>query len=325
VLVADHPNAEDGVEFLRRTQRHTPESLRILVIDNKEIFVEIRGANLARVDSFLLREEAPEHLSTAIEDALARREQDRQRMLLNTDSVRRLFSSRLTELDQLIEQREFEFAYQPIVDPRTRTIMAYEALCRAKHPVFRNPQVLFDAAVQSGCLWKLGKVTREIAAQGLSMIPEDVKLFLNLHPGEVDDPDLIHFAENSNIAHRIVFEITERASIPDYNRFKEMTSVLGERGFQFAVDDLGAGYAGLNAVALLSPEFIKIDMAMIRGIDMAPRRAKLIRRIVEFANDVGIKLIAEGIETPQEAEAIAKLGCHLSQGYFFGRPHTQVP
>jgi len=324
VLVGDCERAENGVEFLRQSQRFCPDSLRVLVIDNKDVFVEMRGANLARIDSFLLREETIEHLSSAIDDGLARREQDRQKLMLRTDSVRRLYSTRLTELEGLIEDRCLEFAYQPIVNPTTGEIFAYEALCRAKHPIFRNPEVLFDAAVQSGILWELGRAVREISVLALDTLPSHIKLFMNLHPNEVEDPSLAHFRE-SDVAQRIVFEITERAAIPDYTRFSGIIADLSKLGYQFAIDDLGAGYAGLNAVALLSPEFIKIDMAMVRGINLAPQRAKLIRRIVDFANDVGIRLIAEGIETEEEAKTIESLGCHLTQGYYYGRPKVGIP
>ena len=322
--MVDCARAEDGVEFLRQSQRFCPDSLRVLVIDNKDVFVEMRGANLARIDSFLLRDEAVEHLGAAIDDGLARREQDKQKLMMRTDSVRRLYSTRLRELEGLIEERQLEFAYQPIVDPNTGQIFAYEALCRAKHPIFRNPQALFDAAVQSGILWELGRAVREISVKALHTLPPNIKLFMNLHPGEVEDPELATFM-GKDLASRIVFEITERASIPDYGRFKSIISELAQSGYEFAIDDLGAGYAGLNAVALLSPNYIKIDMAMVRGIDQAPQRAKLIRRIVDFANDVGIRLIAEGIETKQEAAAIEGLGCHLTQGYYYGRPRVGIP
>ena len=324
VMIVDCAEAESGVDFLRKTQRYRPQCLRVLVIDSKDVFVEMQGAGLARIDSFLLRDEATQHIRSAIDDGLARRELDRQRLMMRTDSVRRLYSTRLRELETIIEERQIEFAYQPIVNPATGDIFAYEALCRAKHPIFRNPQVLFDAAVQSGVLWELGRAAREVSVQALESIPKHIKLFMNLHPAEVEDPELATFREHA-IARRIVFEITERASIPDYARFRSIITELSKGGYEFAIDDLGAGYAGLNAVALLSPDFIKIDMAMVRNIHLAPQRASLIRRIVDFANDVGIRLVAEGIETREEADVIEDLGCHLAQGYFYGRPSIRLP
>ncbi|MCP4444959.1 MAG: EAL domain-containing protein [Myxococcales bacterium] len=324
VLLIDCPHADNLVEFLRQSQRHCPESLRVLVIDSKDVFAEICGTNLARIDAFLLREEAIEDIGSAIDDALARRSQDNQKLMLCTDSVRSLYATRLLELEELIANRALEFAYQPIIRPATGEVFAYEALCRAKHPIFRNPQVLFDAAAQSGVLWELGRAVREVSVKALDSLPSHIKLFMNLHPSEVEDPELAKFRDG-DIAKRIVFEITERASIPNYDGFSRILSGLSKNGYQFAIDDLGGGYAGLNAVALLSPDFIKIDMAMVRGIDTAPHRARLIQRIVDFANDVEIMLVAEGIETKEEAETIESLGCHLVQGYYYGRPRIGVP
>ena len=160
----------------------------------------------------------------------------------------------------------------------------------------------------------------EIAVARLPTLDPSCSLFLNLHPAELDDPELLTGALDRVPADRVVFEITERAAIPDFRRFRETTSALSARGFRLAVDDLGAGYASLSSVALLEPDFIKLDMSMVRGIHRSRHKALLVKRMVEFANDVGIALVAEGVETAEEAAAVSELGCHLAQGYFFGPP-----
>jgi EAL domain-containing protein (putative c-di-GMP-specific phosphodiesterase class I) len=144
-------------------------------------------------------------------------------------------------------------------------------------------------------------------------------MFLNLHPAEVADPELEQSID-PRLAGRVVLELTERGAIGDLGRFRERLDLLRHRGCKLAIDDLGAGYASLNAVALLDPDFLKIDMAIIRGIDESLARSRLVRRVVEFANDQGIQVIAEGVETPAEAEVVEELGCHLLQGYLFGKP-----
>jgi EAL domain-containing protein (putative c-di-GMP-specific phosphodiesterase class I) len=323
VLVCDLPDVESGIDVLRRSLRLRPEALRVLVIDTEDVFVEVRGANIARVDCFLLRHEGPSNIVAAIDDALARRELDRQRMMLDNDEVRRLYTTRLKELDDLIDRRQLRIAFQPIVHPRTGVPWAYEALARAQHPIFVNATVLFEAAVQSGNLWRLGRLCREIALASQPTLPPGGKLFLNLHPGEIDDPELVTWGSQQGGPDRVVLEITERAAIPDFRRFRNTTRALANRGFQFAIDDLGAGYASLNAVAMLEPAFVKIDMAMVRGIDASKRKQRLVRRMVEFANDVGIKLVAEGVETSSEARTVADVGCHLAQGFFYGKPEER--
>jgi diguanylate cyclase (GGDEF)-like protein len=320
VLVCDLPDVDAGVELLRKSLRLRPEALRVLVIDTEDVFVEVRGTNIARVDCFLLRAEGPSNIVAAIDNALARRELDRQRMLRDSDEVRRLYTARLNELDDVIEQRQIGVAFQPIVDPRTGAVRAYEALARARHPLFKNATVLFEAAVQSGNLWRLGRLCREIALASKPTLPAGAKLFLNLHPGEIDDPDLVTWGSKLGGSDRVVLEITERASIPDFRRFRNTARALSTRGFQFAIDDLGAGYASLNAVAMLEPSFVKIDMTMVRGIEASKRKQRLVRRMVEYANDVGIKVVAEGVETEGEARCVGEIGCHLAQGYFFGKP-----
>jgi diguanylate cyclase (GGDEF)-like protein len=323
VLVCDVPDVDGGIDLLRRSLRLRPEALRVLVIDTEDVFLEVRGANIARVDCFLLRREGPSNIVAAIDAALSRRELDRQRMMLDNDEVRRLYTSRLNELDELIDEKQLGVAFQPIVDPRSGALFAYEALARAKHPLFKNATLLFEAAVQSGNLWRLGRLCREIAMATAPEVPSGGKLFLNLHPGEIDDPELVTWGAQQGGSDKIVLEITERAAIPDFRRFRNTARALAARGFQFAIDDLGAGYASLNAVALLEPGFVKIDMTMVRGIDTSTHKQRLIRRMVDFSNDVGIKLVAEGVETAGEARSVGELGCHFAQGFFFGKPEER--
>ena len=121
-------------------------------------------------------------------------------------------------------------------------------------------------------------------------------------------------------AHRIVFEITEAAEITDYARSRAVLANLQAQGFRIALDDVGSGYSGLNSLALLGPDFVKIDMAMVRGISSNPRSARLIRHIFEFARDEGMPVIAEGIETAEEHAAVLDLGVPYLQGYYYGRP-----
>jgi diguanylate cyclase (GGDEF)-like protein len=320
VVMADCDDPDAGVELLSGVLRVRPDSLRVLVLDSEDEYAEVRGTMLARVDCFLLRSEGPQQVMEGVRHALSRREADRQRLLMTSDAVQRLFSPRLLELDRLIADDELRFAYQPIVCVRTGQVRAYEALCRADHPVFQDATVLFEAALQSGNLWRLGRMCRRNAVKRLADLDPGQLLFINLHPAELDDPELLSGELDRAAAERIVFEITERASIPDFKRFRTSTAALTSAGYRLAIDDLGAGYASLSAVALIEPRFVKLDMSMVRGIDRSRHKNHLVRRMVEFANDVGIEIIAEGVETAEEARVVGELGCHLAQGYFFGPP-----
>jgi diguanylate cyclase (GGDEF)-like protein len=320
VIIAGHKDGKEaGVEALAATLHDRPAALRLLVVDDEELFLGARGQSAAQVDYFLLHRDVRGHLLAAIEDGLARKDVSRELLLRGGTSMNGAYAGHLERLDRIIGERGIGFSYQPIVHTKTRQPFAEEALCRADDPLFRNPAVLFDAAVQRGAIWKLGRLVREIAPLALARMPEEQCLFVNLHPAEVGDPDL-ETSIAPGLAKRVVFELTERGAIGDLTRFRERIDSLRAVGFRVAIDDLGAGYASLNAVALLEPDFLKIDMTIVRGIEESLSRSRLVKRIVEFANDQGIRVIAEGVETEAEAHVVRDLGCHLMQGYLFGRP-----
>ena len=215
----------------------------------------------------------------------------------------------------------FKYVYQPIVDIRQKTIMAYEALVRPQHECFAHPGELFEAAEQGGRMRALNRVLRHLCVQPLSGLDKSRRLFINLHPTDLFDPVLLAGEPDLlSQAHRIVFEVTEVAEIKSFDRARESLEVLREKGFGVAVDDFGSGYSGLNNLALLNPDFVKLDMALVRQVDKNPRLARLISHIIDFANDEDIRVIAEGVETESEFQAVRELGVELVQGYYFARP-----
>jgi hypothetical protein len=119
-----------------------------------------------------------------------------------------------------------------------------------------------------------------------------------------------------------VLEITERTAIKDYPRFKEYLKAFRERGFRFAVDDAGSGYAGLGSIANLEPDYIKLDISLIANIDTNFLKQNLVETMVSFANSQGTQVIAEGVERREEFETVRQLGVHFTQGFLFHRPAT---
>jgi diguanylate cyclase (GGDEF)-like protein len=318
VLVADRDlGVGTGTELLWKSLRVQPNALRILVIETRDMFLQLREAHIAQIDVLLLREDCARYLLGALEDGLDRRQLRRQQALTNRGPTQQAYLAQIGELEALLDDPKISFHYQPILRADTQKLFAYEALCRVEHAVFRDPSTLFEAAIQSGNIWKLSRLARTSALRPLPRLGTEALMFVNLHPTELDDPMLLEAPP----AHgRVVFEITERAAMPDGARFLEMVEVLRSRGYRFAIDDLGAGYASLNSVAMLGPDFLKIDMSMTRDIHKSPRKAKLVKRIIDFANDEGIQAIAEGIEVAEEADTMRALGCHLLQGYLLGAP-----
>jgi EAL domain-containing protein (putative c-di-GMP-specific phosphodiesterase class I) len=151
-------------------------------------------------------------------------------------------------------------------------------------------------------------------------------LFVNLHVTDLLDSALYsHEAALSQIAHRVVLEITERSALDQVKDARNRVASLREMGFRIAVDDLGAGYAGLTSFALLEPEIVKLDMSLVRDVHKNNTKQKIIRSMAGLSKDMGMLVVAEGVETRDEREALIELGCDLLQGYLFARPGPPFP
>jgi EAL domain-containing protein (putative c-di-GMP-specific phosphodiesterase class I) len=124
----------------------------------------------------------------------------------------------------------------------------------------------------------------------------------------------------SRIADQVVLEITERASLDSVSDVRSRVAALRELGFRIAVDDLGAGYAGLTSFALLEPEIVKLDMTLIRGIEASPVRKHIVDSMTRLCRELDMRVVAEGIETLPELGCVLDLGCDYLQGYLLGRP-----
>jgi EAL domain-containing protein (putative c-di-GMP-specific phosphodiesterase class I) len=216
--------------------------------------------------------------------------------------------------------------FQPIVSWTEREVVAYEALVRTCEPELARPDLLFSAAERLDMIIPMGRRIRRSVAQLVPTAPESVSLFVNVHGGELADPELYDpAAPLSRVAHRVVLEITERWSLERFHDVGERISALRDLGFSVAVDDLGAGYAGLTSFARLRPEVVKLDMSLIRGVNEDPTRQHLIRSLNGACRDLGIRVVAEGVETKEERDTLISLGSNLFQGYFFSKPARAFP
>ena len=210
--------------------------------------------------------------------------------------------------------------FQPIVSlvtPNAPTV-AYEALCRTSEKGLGDPQELLSLAVSLGEVHTLAQIVRERAAEVMKR-RQDITLFINL-----DGQELLGPAEGldplAEFAHRVVLEVTERSPISRLPEVRVRASALRDAGYRFAIDDLGGGYAGLSSLALMEPEFVKIDESLVRGVDREPVRRKIIGSLVGLCRQLRIACIVGGVETEAERDALLELHCELMQGYLFGRP-----
>jgi EAL domain-containing protein (putative c-di-GMP-specific phosphodiesterase class I)/ActR/RegA family two-component response regulator len=212
-------------------------------------------------------------------------------------------------------------AFQPIVNVRTQRVFGYEALLRSTEPTLAGAGGLLDAAQRLGRIEELGRYVREHASEMIPTAPIDALVFVNVHATELTDPMLVDPSSPlSRHAERVVLEITERAplgSVPDARR---RIAALRDLGYRIAVDDLGAGYSGLGSFAQLEPEFVKLDMGLLRDVHVTPTKQKVIRSLASLAREMGMLVVAEGVERREERDTLIELGCELLQGFFFARP-----
>jgi EAL domain-containing protein (putative c-di-GMP-specific phosphodiesterase class I) len=215
-------------------------------------------------------------------------------------------------------------AFQPIVDVVANRTFAYEALVRTDEESLQRADVLIATAERLGRIHDLGRVVRASVARAASEIPDDVLIFVNVHGLELTDEDL--FSDRcalAPIAPRIVLEITERIGL-DGVAGPARVAMLRKRGYRIAVDDLGAGYAALGALATLEPEIVKLDMSLVRDLDRHVTKRRVVGAIATLCRELGSRVVAEGVETHAEYRSLREAGIELIQGFLLARPARQI-
>ncbi len=238
----------------------------------------------------------------------------------------------MEEFRQVMERPLLRAVYQPIVDLRTSAVLGWESLARGPADShFANPSIMFDFAEEVGRIFPLERCCREQAISGLGPLRPGQKLFLNIHPQTLGDPsfrsgETLNLLEAHGLApYQVVFEITERHSVKDFTLFHRTLEHYRSQGYQVAIDDVGTGYSGLSRLAEVRPDYIKVDMGLVRGIDTNPIQRALIETLVTFADNIGCGIICEGIETETELSSLISMGVHFGQGFYLGRPAGPKP
>jgi EAL domain-containing protein (putative c-di-GMP-specific phosphodiesterase class I) len=232
-------------------------------------------------------------------------------------------------LKELIRRENVLTLFQPIVDLRTQTTMGYECLGRGTHDKLNpNPAYLLSLAAQCNLATELSQLFRRIAVREASSLPAGSRIFFNLHPSELRNDSLLTTLRNvpAELGGRrqVVLEFHEEA-VADTNAMRKLRDQLLEMGIGLAYDDFGTGQARLSELADVPPDYVKLDKTLVRGLHLAHPRQELVRALTRVSTDLGIHLIAEGIETMEEAEICLELGCHFGQGYLLGRPEPVAP
>jgi EAL domain-containing protein (putative c-di-GMP-specific phosphodiesterase class I) len=227
-------------------------------------------------------------------------------------------------LKQLLARRSVCSVFQPIVDLESLAVMGYEALGRGAHEQLSpQPANLFRLAEHWKLAAELSRLFRQAALQDALKLPGNPRIFFNVHPTEMESKVLLDSLKEVPSAlrdnQRIVLEVHEDLAA-DSVSLGQLRDQLHQEGISLAYDDFGAGQARLMELAEAPPHFIKLDMALIRHIEQAKPRQELVQALCRVSDDLGVLVIAEGIETKEEAETCHRLGCTFGQGYLFACP-----
>ncbi len=236
----------------------------------------------------------------------------------------------LERLQDVLLRDRVVTAYQPILRMKEGTILGFEALSRGpRGSGLDTANALFGAAEKHGLQVELDRLCRRRALlSAAGRIPSSAKIFVNTFPATMRDPQfrgkaLIDFLDRAQVApHRVVIEITEKLVIENYALFREMMAYFTDLGMSFAVDDVGSGYSGLESIAKLKPSYLKIDISLVQDVHVSVVNRAMVKAIITLGHGIGAHVIAEGIQTEEEAQVLKALGVDFGQGFHLARPQT---
>lgn len=226
---------------------------------------------------------------------------------------------RRSRIEEALAPEATAMAFQPIVNIATGETVGTEALARFKIEPIRAPDEWFAEALEVGLATEMEVAAVSAALEELDRLPPHTFLAMNISPA-VAMTAALHSLLAGYPGDRLVLELTEHSRVDDYDDLLTGIAPLRLRGIRIAVDDTGAGYAGLHRILMLRPHILKLDTTLTRGIDVDPVRRALATALVTFASEIGASIIAEGIETAEELGMLRQIGISWAQGYHLGRP-----
>lgn len=306
------------------SERMANEMRTRLLETTRRRFPNLHGANLgffvgsARIDyrpQIRLERQIYAGMQTAA-DAVRDAEQQRKKQLTR-------------ELRDIIRRKRITTLFQPIVRAADVSVFGYEILTRGPaNSSFRNSDMLFSFAREAKLAWALEAIALEGALRRLRQVDLlDRKFLLNLEAEMFAESEFrIHDMVSFFAEHRghFVFELTERAAIEDYTSFRQLLNEFRDKGIEVAIDDAGSGYASLEAIAALAPDYLKITKSLVSTLADEPIKQDLVKMLVELGGKINAKTLAEGIETEEEFQICRDLGIDLLQGYYFAHPQVEL-
>lgn len=246
---------------------------------------------------------------------------------------------RASWLIEVLRDQSFYSVFQPIVRcdetlgaGQAPSIFAYECLLRGEHNGHSvSPLAMLDIARAADLVFQLDLAARRCAILGAGHNKITQKVFINFSPNSIYDPwhclrSTVNTVDEVGLRRdQVVFEITEVERLPETKHLKRLVQFYREEGFEVALDDMGSGYSSLNVLVALRPDYVKLDMELIRDVDRDPGKAIVAGKLLETVRELGLSTVAEGIERPEELSWVADRGANFAQGYLFARPATPPP
>lgn len=307
----------NGLQVLKMLREIQPGCARVLISGHLQLPVIIEALNDGLIHQVLSKPISRQELQTTLDtchDLQHRLQTDLAKIRANTRQQERSL------VERFLAERHLKLALQPILYTDSRKVFAHEALLRSSMTELRGPMDVISAAESCDMLLDITAEVAQRAAEWIPQLPEGTMLFINIHPEELSYPErmLQNLMPLHPWSNKVVLEVTEHTRIaPSWIAAIQKLRTLG---FLIAVDDVGAGYNSLMTLATLQPNFIKVDMSITRNINADLYKQRLMSLLVQLADGTSSMLLAEGVETDEEADTLVELGVHLVQGYRFGRP-----
>jgi EAL domain-containing protein (putative c-di-GMP-specific phosphodiesterase class I) len=319
----------DGIDFLRAVHEQEPDLPVVMVTGAPALDSATKAVEFGAF-RYLKKPVAPDLLASTLDRAF----QMHRLAKLKREALELVGAEAAQVADRAALEERFAralerlwVAYQPIVLWSERLLLGYEALVRSGDPSLAQPAALFSTAERLGRIDELGRAIRGVVAKSIPQAAPDALFFINIHAHELGADDFLQAGSPlHDIASRVVLEITERSSLGHVTDLDKRQHRLRRQGFRFAVDDLGGGYAGVSALTLLEPDFVKLDRSLVMGLEESPRRRSVVRAMVRLCtHELGIQMIALGVESPAERDTLAREGVDLMQGELFAAPARDFP
>lgn len=323
------PYGEEFVLFLEgpRNGSLSPHALEDVV---EELWVNFQPKLARRVAPFGHDGRARLGYSLALSNASLQTERliyrsiDEARRVAGFHEKRMTNRARETVRDILLNRR-VNILFQPIVKLDGTSVCGYEALARGpRESAVHTPRELFDLARSANLLGELWMSCLDLTIARASQCPDERSLFINVTPSLLHDDyveDCILRAEDAGVPpERFVLELSEQTAVQNYELLHRKLEGPRERGVRVAIDDLGTGYSNLNQIMRLDPEYLKVDMSLVRGVDEDGAKQALIGSLLQVGDSLGCNVIAEGIETVHERDTLGELGVELAQGFLYAIP-----